>query len=54
MFLYIEAGPNVREQEAGPSEAKKTVAKQINPMGQLSKVLKFKLCLEADRQDAPC
>ncbi|KAL1547032.1 hypothetical protein AAHA92_23555 [Salvia divinorum] len=35
-----------REQEPGPSEAKKTQAKQINPMGQLNKVLKFKLCLE--------
>lgn len=41
----------VDEQEAGPSEAKRTPAKQINPMTQVNKVLKFRLYLEPDSED---
>ncbi|XP_047982731.1 uncharacterized protein LOC125223571 [Salvia hispanica] len=48
IFGESDAG---REQEAGPSEAKKTQAKQVNPTGQLTKVLKFKLCLEPTSKD---
>lgn len=44
-FLFVD------EQEAGPSEAKITRTRQINPMAQVNKVLKFRLYLEQDRGD---